>query len=111
MQLCPLAPKILAVTPFKALSILASSKTATGLFPPSSKVTWDKFFAELVTIFLAVLTAPVKAILLIFSWEVKTLPHFSENPVIIFTTPFGRLTLSISFANSNKGVGAASEAW
>ena len=53
---------------------------------------------------------PVKAIRLIFLCEVKTLLHSSAKPAIMFTTPFGKPTLSINLANSKRGVGAASEA-
>jgi len=62
MQLCPLAPKIPAVIPLIAFSWSASSKTATGLFPPSSKLTSDKFSAEFLIICRAVSGPPVKAI-------------------------------------------------
>ena len=54
MQLWPPAPKILAIIPFIALSLRASLKTTTGLFPPSSRDTWDKFSAEFLTICFAV---------------------------------------------------------
>ena len=90
------------------MSLRASLKTTTGLFPPSSRDIWDKFSAEFLTICFAVWTPPVNAILLIFGCEVSNLLQVSAKPVIIFTTPFGIPTLSIIFANSNNGVGAIS---
>ena len=110
MQLWPLAPNIPAVIPFKAFSWSASSNTTTGLFPPSSKLTWDKFSAEFFTICLAVSGPPVNAILSTRLWVVKALPQGSPKPVIILITPFGNPALSINFANSKRVTGASSEA-
>ena len=110
MQLCPLAPNMLAVTPLIALSILASSNTATGLLPPNSSVTRDRFSAEFLTICFAVCIPPVKAMRLILGCDVKIFPHLSAKPVMIFITPLGKFILSISLANSKRGAGAISEA-
>ena len=89
MQLCPLAPKIPAVIPFIAFSWCASSNTATGLFPPSSKLTSDKFSAEFLIICLAVSGPPVKAIFSTKLCVVRAFPHGLPYPVITFITPFG----------------------
>ena len=101
IQLCPLAPKIPAVIPFNAFSWSASSKTATGLLPPSSKLTWDKFSAEFLIMCLAVSGPPVKATLSTRLCEVKAFPHGSPKPEIIFIVPLGIRVFSINFPLSN----------
>ena len=99
MQLCPLAPKIPAVIPFNAFSWSASSNTATGLFPPSSKLTSDKFSAEFLIICLAVSGPPVNAIFSTKLCVVNAFPQGSPKPETIFTTPFGIPVFYINFTN------------
>ncbi len=60
-QDCPVAPQMPAITPFKAESRFASSKTMTGDLPPSSSVVTAKFSAVLRTTWRAVSGPPVKA--------------------------------------------------
>ena len=109
MQLCPLAPKIPAVIPLIAFSWCASLNTATGLFPPSSKLTSDKFSAEFLMIWRAVSGPPVNAIFSTRLCDVRALPQGSPKPEITFTTPFGIPVSWINFANSNIVAGANSE--
>ena len=87
IQRWPLAPKIPATIPFIAFSCSASSNTATGLFPPSSRLTSDKLSAEFLIICLAVSGPPVKAIFSTKLCVVRVFPHGSPKPVITFTTP------------------------
>ena len=87
-----------AVIPLSAFSCSASLNTTTGLFPPSSKLTCDKFSAEFFTICFAVSGPPVNAILSTRSCVVRALPQGSPKPVIMLTTPFGIPDFSTNFA-------------
>ena len=108
-QLCPDAAKIPAIDPFTALSISASSKTMKGDLPPSSSDSSAKFSAVLRITWPAETGPPVKDTRATSGCDVRTRPHGSPRPVMIFTTPSGMPASAISLPNSRMGAALHSD--
>ena len=74
MQLCPLAAKMPAITPFTALSRSASAKTIFGDLPPISSVTRALRRAASAAITCPVAVDPVNAIFATPGWATSAAP-------------------------------------
>lgn len=90
--------------------ILDADYKLTGLFPPSSRVTFFKFDdAEAFKIALPVAVEPVKATLLMSMCEAMAFPAVLPYPDIKFTVPAGKPAswMSSHIFNADNGVASA----